>query len=133
MIDTNVLLDLWVFADPRARLLRTALEGGEFAAVRSLRCDEELADVLARAELKVAESARQEILSLWHRLAMPAEPRAAPLTCSDPDDQKFLDLAWSAGAGWLFTRDKALLALAGRARTEGLRIAQPDLVASAAR
>jgi predicted nucleic acid-binding protein len=34
--------------------------------------------------------------------------------CEDPDDQKFLQLAWHAHAGHLLTRDKALLKLARR-------------------
>jgi len=34
--------------------------------------------------------------------------------CEDPDDQKFLELAWHAGARWLVTRDKALLKLASK-------------------
>ena len=32
--------------------------------------------------------------------------------CEDPDDQKFLELAWHARASHLVTRDKALLKLA---------------------
>ena len=44
-----------------------------------------------------------------------APPAHPPLPrCSDPDDQKFLDLAWAAGADVLVTKDKALLDLARR-------------------
>jgi len=38
-----------------------------------------------------------------HRAPLPA--------CRDPDDQKFLEIARSAGAAALMTRDKALLRL----------------------
>ena len=31
--------------------------------------------------------------------------------CSDPDDQKFMELARNARADWLITKDKALLKL----------------------
>jgi hypothetical protein len=47
-------------------------------------------------------------------MAMPDVPR-----CADPDDQKFLALAANAGARWLLSRDRALLALAGRLRRAG--------------
>ena len=126
VIDTNVLLDLWVFADARAMPLLAALESGEIAAVTSRSCNDELADVLERTELGVSDDDRRAILTCWHRLATPLEPvDAAPLDCSDPDDQKFLDLAYAARANWLFTRDKALLELARGASASGLRIAQP--------
>lgn len=127
VIDTNVLLDLWVFGDARAMPLLAALESGEIAAVTSGPCNDELADVLERAELGVSDDDRCAILACWHRLATPLESvDAAPLDCSDPDDQKFLDLAYAARADWLFTRDKALLELAPGASASGLRIARPS-------
>ena len=130
VIDTNVLLDLWVFADARALPLLAALESGEIAAVTSRSCNDELADVLERTKLGVSDDDRRSILACWHRLATSLESvDAAPLDCSDPDDQKFLDLAYAARANWLFTRDKALLELSRGASASGLRIAQPwDLV-----
>jgi predicted nucleic acid-binding protein len=42
--------------------------------------------------------------------------RAALPTCSDPDDQKFLEAALAAGASFLVTKDRALLELAKRKR-----------------
>jgi predicted nucleic acid-binding protein len=47
------------------------------------------------------------------------------LACTDPDDQKFLDAAFSAAADLLLTRDKALLKLARRAEAAGLLIRRP--------
>ncbi len=41
-------------------------------------------------------------------------PASVSLNCSDPDDQKFLDLAWTSRADFLVTKDKALLGLARR-------------------
>jgi len=55
-----------------------------------------------------------------------ASPPAVRLICRDPDDQKFIDLAISQGAQWLFSRDRAVLALAKRARAQGLIIMSPD-------
>ena len=51
-----------------------------------------------------------------------ATPARAPVTCSDPDDQKFIDLAWAWPARVLFSRDRAVLKLARAAQ----RQAAPD-------
>ena len=40
--------------------------------------------------------------------------------CSDPDDQKFLELALQAGAQTLLTKDKALLKLAKKTASKAL-------------
>ena len=50
------------------------------------------------------------------------EPSPAAMRCTDPDDQKFIDLALRSGASALLTRDRAVLKLARRARGHGLRI-----------
>jgi predicted nucleic acid-binding protein len=65
-------------------------------------------------------------MQAWRTLARPVQDlRAAPWSCRDTDDQKFLDLAFSAPAALLFTKDRALLDLARRARRQGLQILQP--------
>ena len=50
---------------------------------------------------------------------------ASALRCTDPDDQKFLDLALAAGVAWLVSRDRALLRLRRAAAARGLAIIQP--------
>jgi putative PIN family toxin of toxin-antitoxin system len=126
VIDTNVLLDFWVFDDPGARPLRAALEGGRVNALRSGDSVDELTQVIMREKFDLATEARFGILREWDRLATPVERVfAAPLACSDPHDQKFLDLAYTARADWLVTKDKALLKLARRARRDGLLIVAP--------
>lgn len=126
VIDTNVLLDFWVFDDPAARPLRAALESGRINALRSGDCVDELAQVIMREKFTLATEARFDILREWDRLATPvARVFAAPVACSDPHDQKFLDLAYTARADWLVTKDKALLKLARRARRDGLLIVAP--------
>jgi len=56
----------------------------------------------------------------------------SPLACTDLSDQKFLDLAHTARADWLVTKDKALLKLARRARALGLQIVEPGAAMSRA-
>lgn len=131
VLDTNVILDCWVFFDPAARALKAALDAGRLVALRSAATDAELADVLSRPQFELADRARATLLALW-RSRGPLIPvvAAAPVSCSDPDDQKFLDLAISARADALFTKDRALLATAARARAHEVRVLLPRAAGS---
>jgi putative PIN family toxin of toxin-antitoxin system len=128
VLDTNVLLDFWVFDDPRSRALREALDAGRIQALRDGATVDELAEVLSRPRFGLEAVRQMALLRDWDRLALaePAALGASPLRCADPLDQKFLDLAASARADWLVSKDKALLKLARRARTLGLAILLPE-------
>ena len=65
------------------------------------------ATVQARAYARYAAHAR--VFEVPDKVAAHALPR-----CGDPDDQKFLELAWHTRARYLLTRDQALLKLAPR-------------------
>ena len=126
VIDTTVLLDFWVFDDAASRSLRAAIESGQVNALRSGDSVDEFTQVIMREKFELATEARFGILRDWDRLATPVERVfAAPFACSDQADQKFLDLAYTARADWLVTRDNALLKLARRARRDGLKILLP--------
>jgi uncharacterized protein len=126
VLDTNVLLDLWLFDDPSVRSLREAIDAGILRPLRTTETDAEFVEVLQRARFGLGESARATVLERWAACSEPsANVEPAPLVCSDPDDQKFLDVAFSGGADLLLTRDKALLQLARRAEAAGLLIRSP--------
>ena len=129
VLDTNVVLDLTVFADPGVAALRRGLDEGTLHALVNAQTLEELRLVLAYPRLGCDAAAQAAALD-WYagratRVAEPPEddPRPesrCPLRCrADPDDQKFLDLAWRAGARWLISKDKALLMLARAAARHG--------------
>ena len=69
------------------------------------------------------------VWSAWERWAVCVEPAvpslASPLRCTDPDDQKFLDLALQLGRCTLLSRDRAVLKLARRAAPLGVTIQSP--------
>ena len=113
VLDTNVLLALWLFRDPAVEALRAALDAGLLQAVRSAATDAEFAEVLGRPELfSVAPERQATLLNAWQAASSPVDAiQSAPWVCRDPLDQKFLDLAVSAGASWLITRDRDLLKL----------------------
>jgi predicted nucleic acid-binding protein len=129
IIDTNVWLDLFLFDDPASRPLAQALAGPDWIAARCAQTDAELESVLQRPQFG---STPQERLRLQGEVARwQARARlfclgpAAPWSCRDRDDQKFLDLAFTAGAALLLTKDKALLAVNRKAWRDGLSILTP--------
>ncbi len=134
VLDTNVVLDLWLFVDDRADALRTALDAGHLGWVATERMLTELGHVLQRPFLQAClqpwgNDPVAALVALRARccvLQTPAPSTDRVPTCRDPDDQPFIDLAWQLRTRWLFSRDRALLALARRARPRGLAIVAPD-------
>jgi predicted nucleic acid-binding protein len=131
VLDTNVVLDWLVFRDPRVALLDLALRS---ATLRWCTCApmlNELAHVLARPPLNtrpVDHPALQIELDTWaHHVDAPGPlPDRPGLQCRDRDDQIFIELALARRAPLLFSRDRALLALARKAARHGLRITTPE-------
>ena len=131
VLDTNVLVSLWAFADSRYAPLRRALEAGRWQALGNAACLGEFERVLDYPQFALARGDQQAALAEYGKLveivAAPAAAAAPLPRCKDPDDQKFLELARDGAAEWLVTSDKALLVLARRQRLAHLfRILTPD-------
>ncbi|MDP2822195.1 MAG: putative toxin-antitoxin system toxin component, PIN family [Sulfuritalea sp.] len=132
VLDTNVLVSLYVFADSRFAPLRARIESGEWQAITNDACFSEFRRVLGYPMFALAEERQQGALAAYRssvtRLAG-SPPASADLPrCKDRDDQKFLELARDSAAEWLVTADKALLRLARRDRLRGLfRILTPEM------
>jgi len=130
VLDTNVVLDLFVFRDPRWSRLLGALESGAVHGVTRADCRDEWLHVLHYPHLPLDAGARlaasTEFDSLIRITDHPAGASPLPV-CSDRDDQKFLELARDSGAAMLITKDKALLKLARRTAKAGMfRILTPE-------
>jgi predicted nucleic acid-binding protein len=121
VLDTNIVLDLLVFRDPSVAFLQDglALRRLRWLATPAMRA--ELARVLGYAKiaarLAAASLTAEQVLQCFDRDACLVDvPARAPLTCSDPDDQCFIDLAVHHGCA-LLSRDRAVLALSRRLAT----------------
>ena len=130
VLDTNVVLDWLVFRDPRVRLLARRIQHGRLHWLASPKMRDELACVLARASLQRWAPDAEAALACFDTLAT-LHPNAAThpphaLRCTDPDDQAFIDLAVEHRVLWLVTRDRALLALARAARSQGVAVLTPE-------
>ena len=130
VLDTNVVLDWLLFRDPVCNALNAALEAGDVRWIASAAMREELEHVLARGTL---DKWKPDLPTLWRRwdqhcTEVPAAPPlvpAAALRCSDPDDQKFIDLAVTRRARWLLSHDRAVQRLARRLRDRGVTVTTP--------
>ena len=130
VLDTNVWLDWLVFEDPGIVPIREAVATGAAEVYVDAACEEELARVLAQGVTKRtfnAEACIEECRRLARRIeaSLSAPERARLPACRDPDDQKFLEAALAAGAQFLVTKDRELLALDRRRSQLPFRIVTP--------
>ena len=128
VIDTNIVLDLFVFDEPRVGTLRNALQERRVRWWATATMREELARVLRypaiAAWLTRAGRSAEAVLAQFDACAtLVDEAPAAQPRCSDPDDQKFIDLAVQQRA-LLLSKDKAVLRLKKRLAPLGVRTAQ---------
>jgi putative PIN family toxin of toxin-antitoxin system len=133
VIDTNIVLDLWLFEDPATIPLRAALQSGAISHLATDSMRDELERVLAYPHLvkRMAKSniQAQDILNRFDKHQLAAEPAAkAPCTCKDPDDQKFIDLA-VAHATPLLSKDNAILCMKKRLLQSGVVLNPNDIPA----
>jgi putative PIN family toxin of toxin-antitoxin system len=118
VLDTNIVLDLFVFNDPAAAALKTALVKGPLYWFATSPMRGELQRVLGYPQIVkslVHHGIQADaVLCQFDALArvVDAAPKAC-VTCKDPDDQKFIDLAVARQA-WLLSKDRAVLCMAKR-------------------
>jgi putative PIN family toxin of toxin-antitoxin system len=129
VLDTNVWLDWLVFDDPSIATIKAEVAANRAEVFIDAACEAELERALGYDLGKravdiaacIAECAR---VARRIESAMPEAERARLPACRDPDDQKFLEAALAARAGFLVTKDRALLDLARRAAP--FRIVTPE-------
>ena len=124
VIDTNIILDVFVFADMAARPVRQALEAGQLDWIATRPMRDELARVLGYPQiaprLAFYQLSAGDVLAAFDRHARLLEVAVkARLNCSDPDDQKFIDLA-VAGKALLLSKDRHVLSMSKRLLTHGV-------------
>jgi putative PIN family toxin of toxin-antitoxin system len=118
VLDTNILLDLWLYQDPATPALLAALQQRQINWVATAPMREEFLRVLTYPHITERRLKQQTevdwMLAQFDNYASMQEvaPRA-PYVCKDPDDQKFIDLAVEYKA-WLISKDKQVLRLTNR-------------------
>ena len=125
ILDTNILLDIFVFQDIKTQDLKQAMNDRQIAVFASQKTIAELADVIARPLFGLEPQQQNEILEQWQSISEfqdDASLPQAPWTCADADDQIFLDLAFHLKPAILVSKDNELLKLASRAAKENILI-----------
>src|SRR5574343_954249 len=118
VLDTNVVLDLFHWANVDAVPIMAALEAGQITCLADESTLDELRRVLTYPQLKLTPEMISERYARYSALVeVIAAGESPPLPrCKDRDDQKFLELAARSGADLLVSKDKALLKLRGRTK-----------------
>ena len=118
VLDTNIVLDLFVYEDPATQALLRQLDapGTRWLATDAMR--EELARVLSYPQIAKRLLARalpaDAVLAQFDRRADRVPPAVkAPYSCKDTDDQRFIDLA-VAHRAVLVSKDAEVLCMARR-------------------
>lgn len=125
VLDTNVVLDLFIYEDPATVPLRESLADPAVRWLATPVMREELRRVLAYPQVVKRMDARalsaDAVLAAFDARAQIVDTAPkAPYTCKDGDDQKFIDLAVTHTAV-LLSKDKAVLCM--RKRLERLGVA----------
>ena len=126
VLDTNIVLDVFLFNDADAAPILCGLESGELNWLATVPMRGELARVLTypkiASRLAFYRLSAETVLARFDRHARITEVAAkASLTCSDPDDQKFIDLA-VAHQAVLLSKDQAVISMQKRLLAQGVRV-----------
>lgn len=125
VLDTNIVLDLFVFEDPATEPLLKALQQGELRWIATPPMREELERVLTYPQIVKSLAYHQRsaahVMERFDALvAMQAVVPKVSVTCKDPDDQKFIDLAVARQA-MLLSKDNAVLCMQKRLLALGVQ------------
>lgn len=135
VVDTNIVLDLLVFADPATAALRQLLQAGDLRWVATQPMRDELERVLDYPQIAprlvfYGLTVAAVLQTVDAQVQWRAVPARAPATCRDADDQKFIDLAVAERAV-LLSKDKAVMALRKRLHAYGAQVGSALVAAPA--
>ena len=125
ILDSNIVLDVFVFNDAAAQPLKARLVVGALDWIATQPMRDELARVLDYPKIVLRRAgctlSASDVLASFDQHARLVEVAAkASVTCSDPDDQKFIDLA-VAHKALLLSKDRAVISMQKRLLALGVQ------------
>jgi putative PIN family toxin of toxin-antitoxin system len=126
VLDTNIVLDLWLYQDAATPVLLAALTNKTVQWLATQVMRDELERVLAYTHiakrLAFSQLTAEDILTQFdaHVQLMPIAAKAM-FVCKDGDDQKFIDLA-AQHQTQLISKDKAVLTMRNRMARLGVAV-----------
>jgi putative PIN family toxin of toxin-antitoxin system len=126
VIDTNIVLDLWLFSDPRSEKLKEALQCKALLWIATIEMREELLRILCYEHILICLNSRgvqaDQLVKGFDRYAeLKQIAPKADYVCKDADDQKFIDLAVKYKS-LLISKDKRVLTMKSRLRRLGVEV-----------
>ncbi len=126
VLDTNIVLDVFVFNDAAAQPVRDALAAAHWDWIATPAMRVELERVLGYPQivprLAFYQLSAADVLAHFDaRARLLPVPAKAPVTCSDADDQMFIDLA-VAQRSTLLSKDKAVTSMTRRLLALGVNV-----------
>ena len=126
VLDTNIVLDVWLYQDPATPALRQAIENRQIGWIATDPMREELRRVLdyphiAARRQKAPLTVDQFMACFDAHAQMKTVALRAPYVCKDADDQKFIDLA-VAHQATLLSKDKQVLKMTRRLAALGVPV-----------
>ena len=125
VLDTNIVLDAFLFNDPAAEPVRLGLANKELDWLATQPMRAELARILAypkiAARLAFYKLNASDVLDKFdqHVRLVDIAPKAS-MNCSDADDQKFIDLAVKHRA-LILSKDKDVISMRKRLSAQGIQ------------
>ena len=127
VLDTNIILDIFYFKDPKLQTLTQAIEEGKIVPIGHFDTFAELADVISRSQSNLTQKEQDEVLDHWVRAhLLISDSLEKKSFCKDPDDDKFFNLACLAKAAYLISKDKKVLKARGKLKTCGCCVILPE-------
>lgn len=126
VLDTNIVLDLWLYKDSATLALLEALERKSVQWLATQVMRDELERVLAYTHivkrLAFSQLTAEDILAQFDAYVQlkPIAPKCQ-FVCKDGDDQKFIDLA-AQHKTQLISKDKAVLTMRNRMARLGVTV-----------
>jgi putative PIN family toxin of toxin-antitoxin system len=126
VLDTNIVLDLFVFRDAATQALAAELAHGRVHWFATSAMRDELERVLDYPQIAKSRAfhgidAGAVLARFDAHVRLVDEAPRAPVRCADEDDQKFIDLA-VAHRALLVSKDKAVLVLCKRLALHGVEV-----------
>ena len=106
VVDTNVIVSALLTPDGSPAKVVALFFSGAFDPVVSDEILHEYSRVLARSELGLDVNKVHIFLGYFTRFRLPLPPAPAGWPCTDPDDTKFIDAAFSGKAHYIVTGNK---------------------------
>jgi len=130
-LDTNILLDLIIFKDISVEKLQVLFEKNKIYFLFSSETVDEFKRVINYEKFKFSESQKNKFIKELNHLigntnVFDLNIRKLPVIVKDPDDHKFIELAYHTKTQYLLTKDNDLLKIKKKLINYGILALKPE-------